>query len=202
MSQENARTAPIPKPAAKPFAPAANPQSNAPVFIPPAPDQIIAKGQTKLVSIRMLSTRPTGAAGVQPFKVRDVRDAIDPERRRMLAALGANCSGSTASAQNTSVSFLLPANGAACSFPPSSGVVGNPDVVFTLTNFTPTTAMLVPQNGWTVTPTAVLSDESSGTSNNVTIIKNGVTYSLTLTVYSDQVNPGEGTGSISNFMPF
>lgn len=202
MAQEDTLIGSVMTPMTKPSVLAANPLPNASAFIPPAPDLRIAKGKTELVSIRMLSVRPTGAGGVQPFKVRDVRDVIDPERRIMLAAFGANCSGDTDSVQETSLSFVLPSNGTACSFPLSSSVVGNPDVVFILTGFTPTSATLVPQNGWTVTPTSVISDDINPVDNNVTISKNGVTHSLTLSVYSDQVAPGEGTGTVSNFMRF
>ena len=190
------------EPAVKPAVLAANPLPNASTFIQPAPDLRIIKDKTELVSVRMLSVRPSGAGGVQPFKVRDVRDVIDPERRIMIASFGANCPAGTDSVQETSLAFILPANGTDCSFDLSSNVAGNTDVVFILNNFDPTSATLVPQNGWTVTPTAVISDEFSGTNNNITISKNGVTYSLTLTVYSDQVAPGEGTGSITSFMRF
>lgn len=198
MAQEDTLT----EPTVKPSVLAANPIPNASTFIPPAPDLHIAKGKTELISVRMLSVRPTGAGGVQPFKVRDVRDVIDPERRIMLAAFGANCDGDTDSTQSTSSSFVLPANGTICTFPPSSSTIGNTDVVFILTGFTPTSATLVPQNGWTVTPTAVMSDDINPVDNNITISKNGVTHSLILSVFSDQVTPGEGTGSINSFMRF
>ncbi len=190
------------RPYAKPAIPAANPIPNTSPFIKPAPDMRITRNNSELISVRMLSVRPTGAGGVQPFKVKDVRDVIDPERRMMIASFGANCSGTTSSPQNNGAAFILPANGTACTFPANVGIGINPDIVFVLTSFTPTTATLIPDNGWTVSPTSVSSDESSGVPNNITISKNGTSYSLTLTVYSDQVNPGEGTGSVSNFMRF
>lgn len=190
------------QPAEMPIIPAANPIPNSSPFIKPAPGLRIVKGKTEVVSVRMLSTRPSGVGGVQPFKVRDVRNVIDPERRIMLASSGANCPNGTASTTTNLIVFILPSNGTACNFLPAIGIGSNPDVIFTIGGFTPSNATLTPNNGWSVSPTLVNSSDVTSVPNSVTISKNGITYNMTLTVASDQLSPGDGYVSVSNFMKF
>lgn len=176
----------------KPDAPVLQP------VVPTAPIALKIEGsKQELVDIKMLKQRPAGAGGILPFRISDVRNQIDPEARSVpttsggtVVTTGGGSTGPTytcpdgtafpaAAPTSLSIDFLLPSAGGACQVGVSLSPAG--DVAWRLGSATSTTANLVQQNGWSVSP-SVVNISAIGTANAVTMSKGGVTYTLTVTI--------------------
>lgn len=159
---------------------------------PPLPWLVEAKAPKKMevISIKLLHTRPSGG-GVQPFKVRDVRNEIDPLRRiEATVTCPDDIQYPAAGKFARRIALLMPPANGYCSL--ARGPTGSTLAAFEISNISGMLATITGRNGWVPSTGTLTAAIGSGSTNNFTITRGGVTYDVQLDLEAD----GAGGGNV------